>query len=115
MQWKTGVQVEGVTPSHASDDFPSDSDGYEIESELQKVFDLDMDNETNISYIFQLKFDRSKPPPASFPASSRPIKLQVCPRSSSPNPQLFTTWFQDRKESWTVYNLRESKKSKIHR
>ncbi|KAH0467370.1 hypothetical protein IEQ34_004608 [Dendrobium chrysotoxum] len=34
MQRKTRVQVEGVTPSQASDDFPSGSDGDEIESEL---------------------------------------------------------------------------------
>ncbi|KAH0466516.1 hypothetical protein IEQ34_003754 [Dendrobium chrysotoxum] len=34
MQRKTGVQVEGVTPSQASNDFPSGSDGDEIESEL---------------------------------------------------------------------------------
>ncbi|KAH0460555.1 hypothetical protein IEQ34_011218 [Dendrobium chrysotoxum] len=46
MQWKIGVQVEGVTPSQASDDFPSGSDGDEIESELQKAFDLDVDDET---------------------------------------------------------------------
>ncbi|KAH0449550.1 hypothetical protein IEQ34_020242 [Dendrobium chrysotoxum] len=46
MQRKTGVQVEGVTPSHASDDFPSGSNGDEIESELQKAFDLDVDDET---------------------------------------------------------------------
>ncbi|KAH0470452.1 hypothetical protein IEQ34_000175 [Dendrobium chrysotoxum] len=42
----TGVQVEGVTPCQASDDFPSGSDGDKIESELQKAFDLDMDDET---------------------------------------------------------------------
>ncbi|KAH0456825.1 hypothetical protein IEQ34_014732 [Dendrobium chrysotoxum] len=47
MQRKIGVQVEGVTPSQASDDFPSGSDGDEIESELQKVFDLDVDDETD--------------------------------------------------------------------
>ncbi|KAH0470502.1 hypothetical protein IEQ34_000225 [Dendrobium chrysotoxum] len=46
MQRKTGVQVEGVTPSQASDDFPSGSNGDEIESELQKAFDLDVDDET---------------------------------------------------------------------
>ncbi|KAH0448312.1 hypothetical protein IEQ34_022112 [Dendrobium chrysotoxum] len=46
MQRKAGVQVEGVTPSQASDDFPSDSNGDEIESELQKAFDLDVDDET---------------------------------------------------------------------
>ncbi|KAH0465379.1 hypothetical protein IEQ34_005482 [Dendrobium chrysotoxum] len=46
IQRKTGVQVEGVTPSQASDDFPSGSDGDEIESELQKAFNLDMDDET---------------------------------------------------------------------
>ncbi|KAH0468244.1 hypothetical protein IEQ34_003277 [Dendrobium chrysotoxum] len=46
IQWKTGVHVEGVTPSQASDDFPSSSDGDEIESELQKAFNLDVDDET---------------------------------------------------------------------
>ncbi|KAH0465313.1 hypothetical protein IEQ34_005416 [Dendrobium chrysotoxum] len=46
MQWKTRVQVEGVTHSQASDDFPSCFDGDEIESELQKAFDLDVDDET---------------------------------------------------------------------
>ncbi|KAH0458856.1 hypothetical protein IEQ34_011670 [Dendrobium chrysotoxum] len=46
MQRKTRVQVEGVTPSQASDDFPSGSNGDEIESELQKAFDLDVDDET---------------------------------------------------------------------
>ncbi|KAH0435382.1 hypothetical protein IEQ34_026620 [Dendrobium chrysotoxum] len=46
MQWKTGVQVEGVTHSQASNDFPSCFDGDEIESELQKAFDLDVDDET---------------------------------------------------------------------
>ncbi|KAH0453811.1 hypothetical protein IEQ34_018135 [Dendrobium chrysotoxum] len=40
------VQVEGVTPSQASDDFPLGSGGNEIESELQKAFDLDVDDET---------------------------------------------------------------------
>ncbi|KAH0466850.1 hypothetical protein IEQ34_004088 [Dendrobium chrysotoxum] len=34
MQRKTGVEVEGLTPSQASDDFPPGSDGDEIESEL---------------------------------------------------------------------------------
>ncbi|KAH0464821.1 hypothetical protein IEQ34_004924 [Dendrobium chrysotoxum] len=34
MQRKTGVEVEGLTPSQASDDFPPGSDGNEIESEL---------------------------------------------------------------------------------
>ncbi|KAH0469626.1 hypothetical protein IEQ34_001184 [Dendrobium chrysotoxum] len=34
VQRKTGVEVEGLTPSQASDDFPPDSDGDEIETEL---------------------------------------------------------------------------------
>ncbi|KAH0470661.1 hypothetical protein IEQ34_000384 [Dendrobium chrysotoxum] len=46
MQRKTGVQVEGVTPSQALDDFPSGSDGDEIEIELHKATDLDVDDET---------------------------------------------------------------------
>ncbi|KAH0457698.1 hypothetical protein IEQ34_013013 [Dendrobium chrysotoxum] len=45
MQRKTGVEVEGLTPSQASDDFPPGSDGDEIESELQKAFALEADDE----------------------------------------------------------------------
>ncbi|KAH0467899.1 hypothetical protein IEQ34_002932 [Dendrobium chrysotoxum] len=45
MQRKTGVEVEGMTPSQASDDFPPGSDGDEIESELQKAFALEADDE----------------------------------------------------------------------
>ncbi|KAI0494884.1 hypothetical protein KFK09_025030 [Dendrobium nobile] len=45
MQRKTGVQVEGVTPSQASDDFPPNSDGDEVDSDLRKVLDLDADDE----------------------------------------------------------------------
>ncbi|KAH0463371.1 hypothetical protein IEQ34_007953 [Dendrobium chrysotoxum] len=45
MQRKTGVEVKGLTPSQASDDFPSGSDGDEIESELQKAFALEADDE----------------------------------------------------------------------
>ncbi|KAH0459862.1 hypothetical protein IEQ34_010525 [Dendrobium chrysotoxum] len=39
------VEVEGLTPSQASDDFPPGSDGDEIESELQKAFALEADDE----------------------------------------------------------------------
>ncbi|PKU81275.1 hypothetical protein MA16_Dca015304 [Dendrobium catenatum] len=45
MQRKTGVSVDGVTPSQASNDFPLGFDGDEIESDLQKVMDLDVDDE----------------------------------------------------------------------
>ncbi|KAH0448828.1 hypothetical protein IEQ34_022628 [Dendrobium chrysotoxum] len=45
MHRKTGVEVEGLTPSQASDDFPPGSDGDEIESELQKAFALEADDE----------------------------------------------------------------------
>ncbi|KAH0453065.1 hypothetical protein IEQ34_017389 [Dendrobium chrysotoxum] len=45
VQRKAGVEVEGLTPSHASDDFPLDSDGYEVESELQKAFTLEVYDE----------------------------------------------------------------------
>ncbi|KAH0466979.1 hypothetical protein IEQ34_004217 [Dendrobium chrysotoxum] len=41
----TGVEVEGLTPSQASDDFPPGFDGDEIESELQKAFALEADEE----------------------------------------------------------------------
>ncbi|KAH0468004.1 hypothetical protein IEQ34_003037 [Dendrobium chrysotoxum] len=42
---KTKVEVEGLTPSQASDDFPPGSDGDKIESELQKAFALEADDE----------------------------------------------------------------------
>ncbi|KAH0465362.1 hypothetical protein IEQ34_005465 [Dendrobium chrysotoxum] len=45
VQRKTGVEVEGLTPSQASDDSPPDSNGDEIESELQKAFGLEVDDE----------------------------------------------------------------------
>ncbi|KAH0455206.1 hypothetical protein IEQ34_015238 [Dendrobium chrysotoxum] len=45
MQRKIGVEVEGLIPSQASDDFPPGSDGDEIESELQKAFALEADDE----------------------------------------------------------------------
>ncbi|PKU82688.1 hypothetical protein MA16_Dca021964 [Dendrobium catenatum] len=45
MQRKTGVPVEGVTPSQASDDFLSGYDGDEVECDLRKVLDLDVDDE----------------------------------------------------------------------
>ncbi|KAL0908524.1 hypothetical protein M5K25_023020 [Dendrobium thyrsiflorum] len=45
VQRKTGVVVEGLTPSQASGSSPSDSDGDEIESELQKAFALEVDDE----------------------------------------------------------------------
>ncbi|KAL0912707.1 hypothetical protein M5K25_018699 [Dendrobium thyrsiflorum] len=46
MQRKTGITVEGLTPSQASGDPSSDAEGDEVESELQKVFALDVDDET---------------------------------------------------------------------
>ncbi|KAH0454108.1 hypothetical protein IEQ34_016032 [Dendrobium chrysotoxum] len=45
MQRKTGVEVEGLTPSQTLDDFLPGSDGDEIESELQKAFALEADDE----------------------------------------------------------------------
>ncbi|KAL0924039.1 hypothetical protein M5K25_004841 [Dendrobium thyrsiflorum] len=48
MQRKTGITVEGLTPSQASGDLSSDADGDKVESELQKVFDLDVDDEHKI-------------------------------------------------------------------
>ncbi|KAH0468213.1 hypothetical protein IEQ34_003246 [Dendrobium chrysotoxum] len=45
VQQKAGVEVEGLTLSQASDDFPPDSDGNEIESELQKACALEVDGE----------------------------------------------------------------------
>ncbi|KAH0453230.1 hypothetical protein IEQ34_017554 [Dendrobium chrysotoxum] len=40
-----GVEVEGLTHSQASDDFPPGSDGDEIESELHKAFALEANDE----------------------------------------------------------------------
>ncbi|KAH0461748.1 hypothetical protein IEQ34_009323 [Dendrobium chrysotoxum] len=45
IQQKIGVEVEEMTHSQASDDFPPGSDGDEIESEQQKVFALEADDE----------------------------------------------------------------------
>ncbi|KAH0470519.1 hypothetical protein IEQ34_000242 [Dendrobium chrysotoxum] len=45
VQRKSGVEVEGLTLSQASDDSPPDSDGDEIERELQKAFALEADDE----------------------------------------------------------------------
>ncbi|PKU71962.1 hypothetical protein MA16_Dca007326 [Dendrobium catenatum] len=42
---KTGVEVEGLTPSQTSYDFSSDSNGDEIKSELSKAFALEADDE----------------------------------------------------------------------
>ncbi|KAH0459848.1 hypothetical protein IEQ34_010511 [Dendrobium chrysotoxum] len=41
MQRKTGVEIEGLTPSQASGDPSSDSGGEELESELQQAFSLE--------------------------------------------------------------------------
>ncbi|KAI0522568.1 hypothetical protein KFK09_004948 [Dendrobium nobile] len=45
MQRKIGVSAEEVTTSQASADFPSGSNGDEVESDLRKVLDLDADDE----------------------------------------------------------------------
>ncbi|KAL0928718.1 hypothetical protein M5K25_000633 [Dendrobium thyrsiflorum] len=45
---KTRAEVEGLTPSQASGDSTSDSDGNEIESKLQKSFDLEDDTDIEI-------------------------------------------------------------------
>ncbi|KAH0450154.1 hypothetical protein IEQ34_020846 [Dendrobium chrysotoxum] len=42
---KTGVELEGLTPSQASGDASSDSGGEELESELQRAFALDEDED----------------------------------------------------------------------
>ncbi|KAH0463404.1 hypothetical protein IEQ34_007986 [Dendrobium chrysotoxum] len=44
VQLKTGAEVEELTPSQVYDDSSSNSDGVEIESELQKVFSLEDDD-----------------------------------------------------------------------
>ncbi|KAH0454510.1 hypothetical protein IEQ34_016434 [Dendrobium chrysotoxum] len=41
VQRKTGAEIEGLTPSQASSDPSSDSSGEELESELQKAFSLE--------------------------------------------------------------------------
>ncbi|KAL0905180.1 hypothetical protein M5K25_027367 [Dendrobium thyrsiflorum] len=55
MQRKTGVTVEGLTPSQASGDPPSDFDDDEIESELHKAFALEVDMP---QVIWQMKLCR---------------------------------------------------------
>ncbi|KAH0471133.1 hypothetical protein IEQ34_000856 [Dendrobium chrysotoxum] len=42
---KTGVEIEGLTPSQASGDASSDSSGEELESELQRAFVLEEDED----------------------------------------------------------------------
>ncbi|KAH0469557.1 hypothetical protein IEQ34_001115 [Dendrobium chrysotoxum] len=42
---KTGAEIEGLTPSQASGDASSDSGGEELESELQRVFALEEDED----------------------------------------------------------------------
>ncbi|KAH0459192.1 hypothetical protein IEQ34_012006 [Dendrobium chrysotoxum] len=42
---KTGVEIEGLTPSQASGDASSDSGGEELESELQRAFALEEDED----------------------------------------------------------------------
>ncbi|KAH0461348.1 hypothetical protein IEQ34_008923 [Dendrobium chrysotoxum] len=48
VQRKTGAEVEGLTPSQASRDSSSDSNGDDIESELQKTFSLEKDDDDEI-------------------------------------------------------------------
>ncbi|KAH0448485.1 hypothetical protein IEQ34_022285 [Dendrobium chrysotoxum] len=45
---KAGAEVDGLTPSQASRDSSSDSDGDEIESELKKTFILEDDTDIEI-------------------------------------------------------------------
>ncbi|KAH0459919.1 hypothetical protein IEQ34_010582 [Dendrobium chrysotoxum] len=45
VQRKTGTEIDGLTPSQASGDPSSDSGGEEIESELQKAFSLEEDED----------------------------------------------------------------------
>ncbi|KAH0460213.1 hypothetical protein IEQ34_010876 [Dendrobium chrysotoxum] len=45
VQCKIGVEIDGLTPSQASGDPSSDSGGEEIESELQKAFSLEEDED----------------------------------------------------------------------
>ncbi|KAL0915305.1 hypothetical protein M5K25_015712 [Dendrobium thyrsiflorum] len=42
---KTGANIQGLSPSQASGDPPSDSGGEEVESELQKIFALEEDED----------------------------------------------------------------------
>ncbi|KAH0451260.1 hypothetical protein IEQ34_018559 [Dendrobium chrysotoxum] len=42
---KTGAEIEGLTPSQASGDASSDSGGEELESELQRAFSLEEDED----------------------------------------------------------------------
>ncbi|KAH0461681.1 hypothetical protein IEQ34_009256 [Dendrobium chrysotoxum] len=45
---KTGAEIEGLTPSQASSDPSSDSGGEELESELQKAFSLEEEDDIEI-------------------------------------------------------------------
>ncbi|KAH0468180.1 hypothetical protein IEQ34_003213 [Dendrobium chrysotoxum] len=52
VQRKTGADINGLTPSQASGDPSSDSGGEEIESELQKAFSLEED-EDDIDILYE--------------------------------------------------------------
>ncbi|KAH0460797.1 hypothetical protein IEQ34_008760 [Dendrobium chrysotoxum] len=45
VHYKTGAEIEGLTPSQASGDASSDSGGEELESELQRAFALEEDED----------------------------------------------------------------------
>ncbi|KAH0450557.1 hypothetical protein IEQ34_021249 [Dendrobium chrysotoxum] len=45
LYYETGAEIEGLTPSQASGDASSDSGGEELESELQRAFALEKDED----------------------------------------------------------------------
>ncbi|KAH0466400.1 hypothetical protein IEQ34_003638 [Dendrobium chrysotoxum] len=59
VQQKTGLRVACLTPSQASNDSPIDSDGAKVESELQKSFTLEKDDEI-VEIECQASEDESK-------------------------------------------------------
>ncbi|KAH0450867.1 hypothetical protein IEQ34_021559 [Dendrobium chrysotoxum] len=48
---KTGAEIERLTPSKASGDPSSDSSGEEIQSELQKAFSLEEEEDDDIEIL----------------------------------------------------------------
>ncbi|KAH0450274.1 hypothetical protein IEQ34_020966 [Dendrobium chrysotoxum] len=91
---KTEVEVEGLTPSQASDDFPPGSDGDEIERKLQKVFALEADDEVlDLSEAVNSKTNKKTIDSAEIQKKVEKINF----RSSNPGHLIDANLFQNKK------------------
>ncbi|KAH0453509.1 hypothetical protein IEQ34_017833 [Dendrobium chrysotoxum] len=75
---KTGAEIEGLTPSQASGDASSDSGGEELESELQRAFALEEDEDDFIPRTPEASLELTRPNPvADVPPTGPPTSLVV--------------------------------------